>query len=515
MSPFTKKIASRCLTFIRSSAFFWVTIGLLIFQAAWLALTARYPMAFDENFHFGVIQLFSHQWGPFFTSAPANSAQYGDLVRNPSYLYQYLMSFPYRLIAHFIHQESLQIILLRFINIGLFTLGLVAFRRLLRRLSLSAGITNVSLFMLVLVPVVPFLAGQINYDNLMFLIIPVVTLLTLSCREQLQTTGTFPPKKLLLLMTLSMLGALVKYAFLPIVLALFIYLLVTLLRSPYRKTALPATLKTFWTVSGWVKLGLIAVFLIALSLFTERYGVNIIRYHSLQPSCSKIESVEQCLQYGPWARNYIITANNEAADAAETPVSLDPNLALFAPAWVRGMVHRLYFAINYDFYNYAELPINTTVAYLIGGVGLLLSGLFWRRLHQRYPFILLPLLITALYVASLLYVNFTDYLHFKTMLAINGRYLILILPLAFAIFAAAYAILLESIAQKKAANYKLGLTVVVVLLSLQGAGVVTYILRSDDNWYWKNDTVIAINQTAKKILTPLIIGADHKERSME
>lgn len=512
MSPFVKKIVSHCLSFIRSSGFFWVIVGLLIFQAAWLALSARYPMAFDENFHFGIIKLFAHQWGPFFTSAPPDSAQYGDLVRNPSYLYQYLMSFPYRLIAHYVHQESIQIILLRFINIGLFTLGLVAFRRLLRRLTMSAGITNVSLLMLVLVPVVPFLAGQINYDNLIFLIIPVVTLLTLDCRQQLHATGTLPPKKLLLLITLSMLGGLVKYAFLPIVLALFIYLVVALLRSPHRKTALPATLKSFWALSGWVKLGLVAIFLIALGLFTERYGVNVVRYHSLQPSCSKIESVEQCLQYGPWARNYIITANNEAA---ESPVPLEPNPALFGPTWVRGMVHRLYFAINYDYYNYAELPINTTVAYVIGSVGLLLSGLFWRRLRQRYPFIMLPLLVTTLYIASLLYVNFTDYLHFKTMLAINGRYLILILPLLFAIFASAYAAFLEKVAPKNTTNYKLGLTAVVVLLSLQGAGIVTYIVRSDDNWYWQNNVVTTVNLTVKKALTPFIVGADHKERSTE
>jgi hypothetical protein len=512
MSPFVEKIVSRCLSFIRSDGFFWVIVGVLIFQAAWLALTARFPMAFDENFHFGIIQLFAHQWGPFFSSAPPNSGQYGDLVRNPSYLYQYLMSFPYRLIAHFIHQESIQIILLRFINIGLFALGLAAFRRFLRHLNVSSGIVNISLLMLVLVPVVPFLAGQINYDNLIFLIIPVVGLLTLSCRQKLQASGAFPPKELILLASLCLLGSLVKYAFLPIVLALFIYLVVALLRSSHRTTALTAAYRAFWSLSRWLKLGLIVLFLIALGLFTERYGENIVRYHSLQPNCSKIESVEQCLQYGPWARNYVIAANNEAA---QSPVPLDPNLSLFAPTWIRGMMHRLYFAINYDYYNYAELPVNTTVAYIIGGLGLLLSGLFWRQLRKKQPFIMLPVVIITLYVASLLYVNFTDYLHFKTMLAINGRYLILILPLVFAIFASAYSVFLQNTAPKNATTYKLGLTAIVTILSLQGAGIVTYIVRSDDNWYWPNSVITEVNLAAKKILIPLTIGADHKERSKE
>jgi len=507
-----KNITLQILTFIRSKTFFWVIVGLLIFQAVWVALTARYPMAFDENFHFGIIQLSAKQWGPFFTSAPAHSAQYGDLVRNPSYLYQYLMSFPYRFIALFVHQEVIQIILLRFINIGLFTLGLIVFRKLLLRLKMSAAITNISLLMLVMVPVVPFLAGQINYDNLIFLLIPVVGLLALTCRQTLQSSGVFPPKELILLVTLCMLSGLVKYAFLPIFLAIFLYLCIAFVRHPHRRATLTATFAAFRSLSRLVKIGLLVIFLITLGLFTERYGENIVRYHSLQPNCSKIESVDECLQYGPWARNYVIAANIEAAGS---PVPLDPNLALFAPTWARGMMHRLYFAINYDYFNYAELPINTTTAYIIGGFGLLLSLLFWRRLRARHPYIMLPVVIIGLYVASLLYVNFTDYLHFKTMQAINGRYLILVLPLVFTIFASAYAIFLEKVTPKHASVYKLGITTAVVLLSLQGAGIVTYIVRSDDNWYWQNNIVTNMNLVVKKVLIPLTVGADHKERSKE
>ncbi len=507
-----KNITLQSLAFIRSKPFFWVIVGLLIFQAAWVALTARYPMAFDENFHFGIIQLYARQWGPFFTSAPAHSAQYGDLVRNPSYLYQYLMSFPYRFIALFIHQEAIQIILLRFINIGLFTVGLIAFRRLLLRLNMSAAIANISLLMLVLIPVVPFLAGQINYDNLIFLLIPVVSLLALTCRQTLGASGAFPPKELTFLVTLCMLGGLVKYAFLPIFLALLLYLCIAFLRHPHRKAALTETFRTFRSLSRWMKLGLIVIFLVTLGLFTERYGENIVRYHSLQPNCSKIESVDQCLQYGPWARNYVIAANIEAT---EGPIPLDPNPVLFGPIWARDMMHRLYFAINYDYSNYPELPINTTIAYIVGGFGALLSLLFWRRLRARHPYMMLSVMIIGLYVASLLYVNFTDYLHFKTMLAINGRYLILVLPFVFAIFASAYAVFLEKVAPKHTSAYKLGVSTVIVLLSLQGAGIVTYIVRSDADWYWQNDVVTTINLSVKNALTPLIGGANDRERSKD
>lgn len=505
-----KKLTTTLLTFLRSHAFFYVVVGLLVFQAAWLALTARYPMAFDENFHFGIIQLYAHQWSPFFTSAPANSAQYGDLVRNPSYLYQYLMSFPYRLIALCSHNETLQIILLRFINIGLFTGGLFIWRRLLQRLHISSAITHFSLLMLVLIPVVPFLAGQINYDNLVFLIVPLAMLLTLTCKQRFEATGSLPPIPLLLLGITGMLGGLVKYAFLPIFLGIVIYLLVVVLRSPHRTVVLRRSISAFWTLGRWTKIGIVVGFLVVLGLFVERYGVNIVKYHSVQPDCARIESVDQCLQYGPWARNYVIKANLQAASGT---VELEPSGWLFVPAWAQGMIHRLYFAINYNYDNYNELPIPMTTAFLTGGIGLGLCLLAVRKLWYRGSLLYLPLTVIVCYVVSLLYVNVTDYLHFKTMLAINGRYLILILPLLFALIACGYSELFARLSRHHTEHLKLGFACLVTLLVLQGGGLITYIVRSDEGWYWPNTAVIETNKTAKQLLTPLIIGADKREGS--
>lgn len=495
---------------MRSTTFFYVVVGLLIFQAAWLALTARYPMAFDENFHFGIIQLYAQQWSPFFTHAPAHSAQFGDLVRNPSYLYQYLMSFPYRLIALFIHQEAVQIIILRFINIALFTAGLFAWRAFLGKLRISAAISHFSLLMLVLIPVVPFLAGQINYDNLVFLIVPLSLLLTLACADRYRASGTVPPVALVLLVITGMLGGLVKYAFLPIFLAIVIYLLIIVLTSKHRRHVIGASAGAFWSLKLWVKLSLIVGFIIAGGLFVERYGVNLVQYHSVQPDCARIESVDQCLQYGPWARNYIIKANLEAAPG---DVALDPSGWLFLPAWAQGMMHRLFFAINYNYDNYNELPIPITTAFLTGGIGLGLSVLAWRKLWRRGSRLFLPLLVIVIYGASLLYVNFSDYLHFKTMLAINGRYLILILPLLFVVIALGYNDLFDRISRRYSSHLKLGLTCVVTLLILQGGGLLTYIVRSDAGWYWQNPVVTQINETVRHAVTPFIIGADKREGS--
>jgi hypothetical protein len=505
-----KKAIPRILSILQSKRFFYVIVGLLAIQAAWIALTARYPMAFDENFHFGLIKIYAHQWGPFFTHTPPNSAAYGDLVRNPSYLYHYLMSFPYRLVALFTSQETIQIIILRFLNIGMFVGGLFMFRTLLTRMRFSPGIANLSLLMVVLIPVVPFLAGQINYDNLLFLLVPTVTLIALNCSNALTASSKLPAISITTLLVACMLSSLVKYAFLPIFVGIFLYFSVMIAINKKRHVIFKRTWLSFVSLSTSLKIVLVIALLISGGLFIERYGLNIVKYGNIQPDCAKIESVDQCLQYGPWARNHIIAANNAAA-AGEVP--LDPNQLLFLPAWVGGMMHRLYFAINYDFVNYYELPLPIMTAYVIGITGFVLCCVFYRTLFRNNRQLFLLISVAAMYVAGLLYVNYSDYLHFRTMLAINGRYLILILPFFFALIAAAYDILFHKIGPiRRVIPYKLGLTAVVLLLTLQGGGVLTYAVRSDADWYWPDSMATSLGLGLKNVATPFIIGAQTRVR---
>lgn len=506
---YMKRTISAISLILQSKKFFYTIVGLLVVQASWIALTARYPMAFDENFHFGLIQVYAHQWGPFFSSTPPDSAAYGDLIRNPSYLYHYLMSFPYRFITLFTNQQTVQIIILRFLNIGLFAGGLFVFRNLLVRLRFSPGIVNLSLLMVVLIPVVPFLAGQINYDNLMFLLVPTATLITFNCAQALMTNTRIPIVNLFLLGIVCMLSSLVKYAFLPIFVGIFIYLGAILFIKKRYKNILKDIRTSFIPLSMSLKIVLVAGLLISGSLFVERYGINIIRYGNIQPDCAKIESVDQCLQYGPWARNHIIAANN----AAIGKVPLDPDELHFLPAWVTGMMHRLYFAINYNFTNYYELPIPIDTAYIIGITGLILCCVFYRTLFKNNYQRLLLVSVTLAYVAGLLYVNYTDYLHFRTMLGINGRYLILILPFFFALIATAYRLLFR-IPQltRHRTSYQVGLAMIALFLTLQGGGILTYAVRSDDDWYWPDSMATSLGLGLKNAVTPFIIGAQSKQK---
>ena len=212
-----------------SRKFFYFLIFVFVIEASWFAICCRYPMAFDENYHFGLIKIFATQWSPFITKLPANAAAFGDIFRYDSYLYHYLMSFIYRLIVVFTHTEIAQIVILRFINIVLFVIGLVLFRKIFKRLKLSDLFTNFACLILILIPVVPFLAATINYDNLAFVMVPLTVLLTFDCRDSL-IKGEISLVKTLLLLGCGMLASLVKYPFLPIFAAEVIYLVVVLIR---------------------------------------------------------------------------------------------------------------------------------------------------------------------------------------------------------------------------------------------------------------------------------------------
>jgi hypothetical protein len=465
-------------------------------------------MAFDEDFHFGIIQIYAHQWGPFFSSTPPDSGAYGELVRTPSYLYHYLMSFPYRIIALLTHDQTIQIIFLRLLNVAMLAGGLVVFRKLLLRLKFSASVTNLSLLMLVLIPVVPFLAGQINYDNLLFLLTPALGVAAVSCVQTLTQKGFIPAKSLIYLLALGMLGSLVKYPFAPIFFAAVLYVAIAMWRHKNYKEITKKTWRSLTTAKPVLQISLTLLLLVSTSLFLERYGGNVVQYKSLSPDCAQVESIQHCQEYGPWARNYKIQIGNgdEFLDQSNA------GFVSFVAQWFVGLMHRLYFAISYNYVNYYELPLPITVAYGFGVIGLIFSAIYWKKLFRQHPHLLMALLVTGIYIASLFYVNYSDFLKYNSFLAVNGRYLIPVLPFIFATFAAAFGVALTKIKSKKhAVSTKFWLTAIVLVFTLQGGGALTFAVRSDPDWYWPNPFARSLGQGLKDISLPFIIGASNKQ----
>lgn len=489
------KVAARITKIIGSRLFFWGIVGFLVFEALWIALSAVYPMAFDEDFHLGIIQIYAHQWSPFLSGQPPGADAYSAVARDPSYLYHYLMSFPYRALTHITANQTAQIIGLRLINIGLFASSLVVFRKVLLRAGLSRALTQAALALFVLIPVVPLLAAQINYDNLLMLLIGWTCLLVYDVYDGLRYQQLHVVK-ILLLCGLCLFASVVKYPFLPVALAAFIFLLGMYVRHfrGQRQLVKRQLIAVWQHTTRWTKVGLGLFLLCGLLLFGQRYAVNAIEYHTPLPACDAVLSDEECSAYGPWERNHTLAAVRG---------SVDKNPVHYLGQWLAGMWTRLFFMVNGPASLYATrkpMPIPGTTAIAIGLLGILALVIWWKRVFRGRAYLGFFLGMIVLYCGALLLDNYSQYLETGQVVAVNGRYLLpLLLP------AAALAGMALSYGLRRAALLKPAMAVLAIVLFLQGGGVIAFIVRSDDSWDWHNATVQRINDDARAVLKPVII----------
>lgn len=498
-----QRVTQNITGWLGSKRFFYIVLAFFALESLWIAFSAAYPMAFDEEFHFGIIKIYSEHWLPFLTEQPANADMYGALATDPSYLYHYVMSFPYRLIALITDNQAAQVILLRLINIGLFGLGLVLFRKVLLKIKTPPMLTHTALLLLVLIPIVPLLAGQINYDNVLLPMLAWICLLVFALTEQIQARKVHL-QTLVLLIIAILLTSLVKYAFLPMAVAVGLYLAVIGFRAYRGKwRQLQASLRSSHDKLGQrAKVLLLVGLVVSGGLFVQRYGMNVVNYGTPLPDCSAVIGVDACMSYSPWARNFLYEADKVNKD-------VDPNPLAFTWTWLQGLHYRLFFMItgpDGSYVNYPPAPLPSATAIVIGLFGLTALLFYWRQVLLGRPFLIFLLFLSLLYVASLWYENYTGFLETGEPVAINGRYLVPVLLPMVAVFGRALVVAFE----KWPAAARTWAAVGAIVLFLQAGGVFSFILRSDDEWYWPSTTVQSMNENAQKVLDPVIFqGPKH------
>jgi hypothetical protein len=483
-----------------SNKFFYGIIAFITVTSLWVAISSLYPMAFDEDFHLGLIKIYAEIWNPFSVIQTPEAAAFGSITTDPSYLFHYLMSFPYRILSAVTSNEMVIVICLRLINIALFVLGLLVYRKVLLRAKISSSIVNAVFAMFVLIPVVPLLAGQINYDNLLVLIVAGVFWFTLDIRERLRSKQSLPVDSVLWLVVLLLFSSVVKYAFLPIAAGVVFYIAYEVIRVLRQDKEVSTQ---FFNDAKKLSLSLKIIFgvllLIGMLLFCQRYVVNVVRYHDPVPDCAAVISVEECSQYGPWGRDNMYSQNKEGLEQRNA-------LEYTATHWVWGMWYRLYFTLagsTNGFATQKPLPIPSVAAIVVVSAGILLAIAYGRALLRDYPIFILFIIVGALYGVALWFQVYQLYVFTGRPVAINGRYLIPLLPAFGVILAVAYSWFFTRIGKAK---YKGIFACVLLLLFLQGGGPVTYIVRSEPNWYWSNSFIQNTNQNIQKILRPITIG---------
>ncbi len=493
--------AARLNSFFASPKFFYAVMIFLIISSLWVAVSSLYPMAFDEEFHLGLIKIYAQSWSPFAVTQTPDAAVFGSIETDPSYLFHYLMSFPYRLLTVLTSSQTAIVIGLRILNVALFAYAVVLYRKVLLRTHLSPAAVHTVLAVFVLIPIVPLLAGQINYDNLLILIVAVVFLLAMNIRESLSAKNQLPIKSAITLVTLLLFASIVKYAFLPIAAGVVIYLIYEIIRARKRSKQL---FKKVWTDIRRLPVPLLGIFivtfLVATVLFAERYATNIIRYHDPVPDCGVVLEVESCIQYGPWGRDYKLAQSKSDDKSIHGPVGYTTK------EWLWGMWRRLFFTLagptnGYD--TQKQLPIPSISAIILFGGGVLLALVYGRSLLRQYPIFVLFIIVSTLYIAALWLQVYQLYVYTARPVAINGRYLVPLLPAIGAILAVAYSRFFSGIGRP---GLKGGFVVVALLLLLQGGGPVTYIVKSQPNWYWQNSFIQNTSNDLRHVLKPVIIG---------
>lgn len=468
-------------------------------QSAWVAFSALYPQAFDEQFHFGIIQVYSHHWLPFLRSQPLNADPYGAVARDPSFLYHYAMSFPYRIIELFTHDQTIQIIDLRLINVAFFALGLVLFHKVLRRSGLSEITANASIFVTALIPVAPQLAGQINYDNLLLPLTAWACLLTFDVIDRLQRRR-FTIQSLLGLLTVCICSSMVKYEFLPIFLAITIFLVVFAwhhLKGHWRTAWQHASQD--WKQGSSRKWLLIAAFLVAFCFFAERDLGNVVMYHTIVPDCSQILTIQQCSAYSVWIHDY----TSHQAVVAHT-VHVNPDPIIYLGEWIYWMWYRLFFAINgqtYNFKNYPPLPLPAAafaVLLILSVVAVIVRG---GKIFKDRPYLELSGVMVLIYLFALFGAGYEKYLQTDVLELMNGRYLFPILLPGVAIAIPA----VREFTRGWSSNFRYVAACILLCCFLEGGGIFTFISRSDSTWYWESSVVYRMNDMAKRVLEPIII----------
>jgi hypothetical protein len=489
---------TKILDFLRSRTFFWAIMALFIIESSWIAFSAIYPMVFDENTHFGIIQLYSHRLNPLWFHQPENTSWAGALTRDPSYLYHYLMSFPYRLIAAITHDQMVQVIFLRFINIALFGTGLILFRRLLLKTKASPAIVHVALLFFILTPVVPLLAGQINYDNLIMPLVALTLLLASDISSSLRKL-TLPIGKVLILASVGMLSSLVQFMFLPILAGIFLWFgwqAWPIVRKQRR--SLPDQARSNWQKTAWTKRLLIGLpLMLALGLFIQMYGVNVVKYHNLTPQCDQVMSRADCADFGPWARNQEVLANKHA---------INPNPVLYGASWTYRMFVASFFTSSGGgntgtmYLSINPLPVIFISALLLFSGGVVLLILYRRDVFAGYEHMGLLLFVCLIYGGSLWLRNYHDYVQLGEKIAIQGRYIFPIALPCMIIIALAFRQLFGH-----RTHLKVALAGAAFVLFLQGGGALTYILNSNESWYWQNNGIARLNHATQALVKPLVV----------
>lgn len=470
--------------FLGSNKFFYLIITLVLVQALWVAASFR-PGLYDEAFHYGFIDKYSHRINPFFSEQSSDWDFLGSAERNSNYLFYYLFSLPLRFFELIFNSEYLQVIALRLIFIGLFVYGLILYRRLLIYAGGSKTISNLSLLFLMLIPGIAPLPAAINYDNVIFVLFPLLAINA----HRLISEKKIDARKLALILALGIFTVLMKVTSIAFVAPIFLYVAFYLIKRHGSK--LTSKIAQSAKTSGVKKMILPVVLVVLLfGFFAERDMKNLFEYKKLDAPCVKVIGEERCL------KNY--TAARSIKFRAIKPANFDPinPIEYTYTLWFPGMTRTSIQVMP----SVRALPVMNVIFYILGAFSAVLILIYLRDFlkNEKYRYLIF---ITAVYLLALWHENYAAYERLGQPVAISSRYFLPVFPiLIFLALTAFYKLFARS-------HQKISIILAIALLgaiATQGGGITTY-LFSAKPYYWSQDSIVTkTNVKTEEVLRDIV-----------
>ena len=388
---------------------------LIIFvgYAIFLAFNLQTGIIPDESHRFGVSKYLVNTWG-IPKDIPLTKIS-GEYIRQGSFLGYWIYA---RLLSIFITfapsaTEWQLLVFLRLMN-ALFSLGTVVFvYQISRKIINNKWIQLLPVFMITNTLMFVFLSGGVNYDN------PAIFFCTVSLYYFIKSIKDeeFIVSSLTWLVMIST-ASLIKYSILPLA-----FIMVVLWVVFYIKTK---PVVSFRKLMRFKELFLALVLLILLACNFSIYGLNIIRYHSLQPQCYDVYPEEICdvSTYVVRHRNLALPEKRNVFQAFKQG---DPEpIRYIYDYWIRTMMDRIFGIMGHKIY----FPINVSYFHLLAFWSF---GLGMRYIRKPNFSIISIIIIIVFYALTLVQMNYRSELTygFGTSIALQGRYIFPVITLMF------------------------------------------------------------------------------------
>lgn len=468
---------------VGSKKFFYFVLALTALQGLWFALSFR-PILFDEGHHINFIFLYRDLGLPIISGQSTEWDYLGDVTRNSSYLYYYVMSLPLHALFFMEDNHAAQIILLRVISLSLFLASLFLFRSALLKAGSSAASTHTALLVFVLIPAIAPMPGVVSYDVAMMALFALQVLWAI----EIIKSGRFELARLTGLVVLSGLLTVIKAASIPLSIAILLYIIWFYLKR-YGGAIKREFIDAARAMSAKFIILLVIATVISVGLVVERPLMNLLEYGKVSPNCTTVLSADRCYV------NYTSKRNQDFI--AAKPESFDPinPYTFFFTLWVPDMIKTSAQQWPYR----GAFPIMLTLLYSAAIAGCLLVIANIRSLLKNPPYQLFVIIVVG-YIAILFMQQYNSYIKLGQPAALSGRYLMPVLPMMLGLVMAS----IGSFSANLRRLLLIGL-VAALVIATQGGGIITHLLSVDrTEYYWQNSFSQKINDDMKQVLRPLV-----------